>query len=46
MSRSLGEGNRTKAKQTAAFSIWTAADVSLLYGIGLLLIRASILPAL
>lgn len=46
MARSLGEGNHIKARQAAVFSIWTAAGVSLLYGIGVLLIRASLLPVL
>lgn len=46
MARSLGRGERQKARQTAAFSIWTAAAVSLLYGLGLLLVRRTLLPAL
>ncbi len=46
MARSLGCGNRGKARQAAAFSIWTAAGVALLYGIGWLLARASLLPVL
>lgn len=45
MSRSLGMNNHKKAKKTAAFSIWTAVFVSLLYGIGLFGIRSVILPA-
>ena len=46
MARSLGTGDHKKAKQTAAFSIWTAAAVSLIYGLGLLLMRETLLPIL
>ena len=35
ISRSLGAGNREKARKCAAFSIWGAALVALIYGIGL-----------
>lgn len=44
MSRSLGTNNHQKAKQTAAFSIWTAIVVSLIYGIALFGVRSIILP--
>ena len=46
MARSLGEGDHRKARQTAAFSIWTATAVSLVYGIGLLLMRSFLFPVL
>lgn len=45
MSRSLGVGNRERARRAAAFSIWTAVAVSLLYGVGLLLAQPVLLPA-
>ena len=45
MSRSLGVNDHQKAKRTAAFSIWTAVAVSLLYGIALFLARSVLLPA-
>ena len=44
MSRSLGMNDHQKAKQTAAFSIWTAIAVSLIYGIALFGVRSIILP--
>ena len=44
MARSLGTNNHVKAKQTAAFSIWTAIVVSLIYGIVIFLARPVILP--
>ena len=44
MARSLGNGSRQKAGRTAAFSIWTSAAVSFLYGILLYLIRSALLP--
>lgn len=46
ISRSLGAGNRERARSTAAFSIWTAMAVSLLYGILLVVFRSDILPAI
>lgn len=45
MARSLGVGDRQKARQAAAFSLWTAAAVSLLYGIALFLARPVLLYA-
>ena len=45
MSRSFGTGNRQKAKQAAAFSIWTSIGVSLIYGIGLAILQSVLLPA-
>lgn len=44
ISRALGTGDTQKAKKTAAFSIWTAGSIALLYGILLYLVRGSILP--
>lgn len=44
MSRSLGTNDHQKAKKTAAFSIWTAIAVSLIYGIALFGVRSAILP--
>ena len=44
MARSLGMGNHQKARSAAAFAIWTAAGVSLLYGVGLFAVRAGLLP--
>lgn len=45
ISRCLGAGDPQKARQAAAFSIWTAAGVSLLYGLSLALLRPVLLPA-
>lgn len=45
ISRSLGQGDRKKATQAAAFSIWTAFGVALVYGIAIFVFRAAILPA-
>lgn len=44
MARSLGANDRGRARRTAAFSLWTAGGIALLYGIGLLLARAVVLP--
>lgn len=46
ISRSLGIGDQNKAKKCAAFSIWSAAAVSLVYGIVMYLIRPVLLPFL
>ncbi|MBP3556062.1 MAG: MATE family efflux transporter [Clostridia bacterium] len=46
ISRSLGVGNREKAKKCAAFSIYTAALVALIYGLSLYLLRPVIFPLL
>ncbi len=45
ISRCLGAGDSQKARQTAAFSLWTATGVSLLYGLLLALLRPVLLPA-
>lgn len=45
ISRSLGIGDRERAKSAAAFSIWTAIGISLAYGILLYLFAPTILPA-
>ena len=39
ISRSLGVGDREKAKRCASFSIWSAAAVTLVYGVTMYLIR-------
>lgn len=44
IARSLGTNDHDKTKRAAAFSIWTAVAVSLLYGIGLLMMRSVVLP--
>lgn len=44
ISRSLGKGDREKAQSAAAFSIWTAGAVALVYGIVLYLTRETVLP--
>ncbi len=46
ISRSLGTGDREKAKKCAAFSIWSAAAISFLYGIIMYLICPVIFPLL
>lgn len=46
ISRSLGLGDREKAKKCAAFSIWTAAAVAFIYGLSLYLLRPVIFPVL
>ncbi len=45
ISRSLGAGNRNKAKNVSAFCIWTAAVIAFLYGIFIFLGRSWILRA-
>ena len=45
ISRCLGAGDHDRAKKTAAFSIWTAVLVSLVYGAVLYLLRGLVLPA-
>lgn len=45
ISRCLGAGDHDRAKKTAAFSIWTAVLVSLVYGVVLYLLRGLVLPA-
>lgn len=44
ISRCLGAGNSEKAKRTSAFCIWSAAFISCLYGLAVILLRNSILP--
>lgn len=46
ISRSLGAGDREKAKKCAAFSIWTAIAVAFVYGILIYLLRPVIFPFL
>ena len=46
ISRSLGVGDKEKAKKCAAFSIWTAAAVALVYGLVIYFLRPVIFPFL
>ena len=46
ISRSLGAGNREKAKKCAAFSIWTASAVALVYGLLMYCSRPTLFPLL
>lgn len=46
ISRSLGAGDREKAKHTASFCIWAATIVSLFYGIAIVLLKNTLLPLL
>lgn len=46
ISRCLGAGSHEKAKQTASFCIWTAAILSLGYGIAVVLLEKKLLPLL
>lgn len=46
ISRLLGINNKHKAKQTAAFCIWTATVIAFLYGIAVILLKDQILPIL
>ena len=46
MSRCLGVNNRKKAKKAAAFSIWTAILVSLVYGAAIFMARTKLLPVI
>lgn len=46
ISRSLGNGNLTKAKQASAFCVWGAAAVSLCYGIAVVVCRNRLMPIL
>jgi len=45
ISRSLGAGDRERAKRAAAFSIWTSIIVGFLYGCVIYLSRPALLPA-
>ncbi len=46
ISRSLGTGNREKAKGCAVFSIWGAVVVSFVYGAAMYLLRPVVFPLL
>jgi len=46
ISRSLGNGDREKAKKTASFCIWSAGVVALLYGFAILILKPYLLPIL
>lgn len=46
ISRSLGAGDKEKAKKCASFSIWTSIAVALIYGILIYLLRPVIFPFL
>lgn len=46
ISRCLGAGRREKASQTAAFCIWSAALLALLYGVAVILLKDTLLPLL
>lgn len=46
ISRCLGVSDKKKARHTAAFCIWTGIAVSLLYGIGILLLEPVLFPVL
>ena len=45
MARSLGAGDRGRARRAAAFSVWSAAGIAQAYGILLYLARGMVLPA-
>lgn len=46
ISRSLGEGNRDRAKQTASFCIWSALALALCYGVVIVLLGEPLLKLL
>ncbi len=46
ISRSLGAGDRKRAKQCAAFSIWTAIAAAFLYGLAVYALRPVLFPLL
>lgn len=46
ISRSLGNGDREKAKKTASFCIWSAGIVALIYGLIILVFKPYLLPIL
>lgn len=46
ISRCLGAGDRDKARQTAAFCIWTAGAVALCYGVAVVVLQNRLLPLL
>ncbi len=45
VSRSLGLGDRKRARSTSAFCIWTSAAAALLYGAAVFALRGAVLPA-
>ncbi len=46
ISRSLGAGDREKARRCAAFCMWSAAGVAFIYGLAMFLFRSTIFPIL
>ena len=46
ISRSLGEGDRDRARNTSAFCIWSAASIALVYGAAIGISRPVLLPLL
>lgn len=46
ISRSLGAGDREKARRCSSFCIWSAAVLALVYGVAVLLLRNTVLPLL
>lgn len=46
IARSLGMGKAQKARNVAAFSIWAAVGIAVIYGLVLLIFGAEILPAI
>lgn len=46
ISRCLGAGDRARARNTAAFCIWGAAAVSLVYGVAVVVLRGTLMPLL
>ncbi len=46
ISRCLGSGDKEKARNTAAFCIWTGIAVAFLYGIIILLLEPFLFPIL
>ena len=46
ISRSLGNGDREKAKKTASFCIWSAGIFALIYGLVILVFKPYLLPIL
>ena len=46
ISRSLGEGDRSRARRASAFCIWTAAAAAVVYGVAVGFARSAMLPVL
>ncbi|MDE7245840.1 MAG: MATE family efflux transporter [Oscillospiraceae bacterium] len=46
ISRSLGNGDKEKAKNCSAFSVWTAAIIAFLYGMVMFCFRSAVFPVL